>query len=91
MTISIDTKDLSEEHPIAIHKLSADRVELLPGKRTLVSLIVFPRRTGLQSLKYFKIIDDALRDRQEHKVKGHSFTFPKFQVVEQELPATQTA
>ena len=38
-----------------------------------------------------RLIDDALRDRQEHKVKGHSFTFPKFQVVEQELPATQTA
>ncbi len=81
MSVVIDTKELNEEHPIAIHKLSADRFELLPGKRTKINMIVFARRIGLHSLKYFKIIDDAQRDKHEHRAKGYSYSVPKFEVV----------
>ena len=47
-------------------------------------MILFARRTGLHSLKYFKIIDDSQRDKEEHKLKGLSYTFPKFEVVDEE-------
>jgi hypothetical protein len=101
LNIIIDTKELNkehpitihkehpitihEEHPITIHKMSAHRLELLPGKRIILNMIVFARRVGLHSLKYFKLIDESLADKQEHKAKVYTFTVPKFEVVDEKL------
>ena len=71
---------LNENYPISVHKIIDDEITLMPGEKKTVSILVFPRRMGLQSLKGFKIFDKALKNDKEHETKGYNFSYPKFSI-----------
>jgi hypothetical protein len=82
MELVLTPSTVNESNPVSIHKIIDDELVLMPGDKATVSILVFPRRTGLQTLKGFKAFDKQLKGDREHESKGYAFSFPKFTIVD---------
>jgi hypothetical protein len=82
MELVLTPSTVNESNPVSIHKIIDDELVLMPGDKTTISVLVFPRRTGLQTLKGFKVFDRQLKGDREHEAKGYAFSFPKFTIVD---------
>lgn len=80
MNLMLLPTTLNESNALSIHKIIEDEVFLQPGEKREISMLLFPRRTGLQTLKGFRIIDREVKNDKDHESKGYSFSYPKFSI-----------